>query len=1666
MKDKKKSIKSRILRGVGKLALGLVVLFILLILFIRSKWGQDIIVNKVITYVSEKTNTKVEIDKLYITFGGNIMLNGLYLEDTKGDTLVYSNSLEANMPLWSIINGKGIGIDNLVWNGLKAHIIRKDSIEGYNFQFLIDAFTSKNTEFQNETTSGPLEIILESVDLNAFDIIFDDAVLGIESRFVYGNLSLTMAKIDIEKMDFRTTSISLSDATINYTQSPVPPIPSDENAILPFLAVDKLNLNNVVADYNSEVDNSRYHISIAQLYTEIPKIDLTNNTFEIVRFQLDDSEILINTTTANKIVVKNDGPLVTATFEWPNFKINVGYLDMKNNTFSYVNNNATPQNGVFNGNAIVLNNLTLHGKEISLKDKEVGFNIENFNFNEASGNQLKTLQLNANLSDNSLSVNSINLSLNDNKLQGKAEIDFNSLASFIQKPDDAQLSVNIPTFRFDIKDVYQFQPELHKNEIFQLLSKQFFNGNIEASGTLSSVTIPKIKVNWGNETELSLTGHLENVTDIDKLQFDIPQFNAQTNKKSLSLFVNEDSLGINFPELVNLKGNAKGSIKDINAIVELNTSQGKANLKGHFNNENQLAFDADLKIDNYKIGNLLNYSKLGELTVSVTTNGKGRDINHLNGELLATIEHFGLNNYEIKDLIIDGKFKDGLGKIKSDYNDENLNLNLLADLRLDSIASQVSLNLDIIGADLQALGIMQRNVRTGLKLNADFKGNSEKFKLKASVEDGVVVFEDKSYLLGGVDINAFVDKDTTSASIKNKVLNFELHSNSNPQNFTTAIERHLTSYFYRDTKVADSIKNPVNLVLKGKISQAPVLNEVLLLNLKELDTIDVAIKFNENARKLKANITAPHINYDGNEIDSLAFNIDTEMDKFVFDLGFKEINSGPLAIKKTSFTGNQANNELALSFTSFYDQEKLINIESTIAGHRDSLSFHVLNDNLILNKNKWETPNSNEILITNNNFSFNDFNFSRNGESVAITDAVNNSNKNRIDINFDNFKLNKIINYLNPENEIASGVLNGEFSVENPFENLGIVTDLKIQQLKLLNVDLGTLSLDAQSGENNNYDFNVDLNGGAVDLTLKGDFLADNTAPQINLDLEINKFNMKALEGFTEGEVSSTSGDFYGSFNLKGNLNKPEYFGKIAFKNANFKIKQLNERFSLDNDVINIDNKGLSMDNFTIQDENKNSFMFSGFIGTESFSNPTFDLKINAKNFQVLNATKEDNDLVYGKAVFDANGTIKGNLEIPKIDVNLKVGSETDITYILPSASVNIEEQEGVVIFVNRENPDAILTRTEEQSVKITGFDVNANLKVDKSARIKVIIDAETNDNFQVSGNGDFKVKMSPNGSVNLTGVYEIANGHYEMNLYNIVNRKFELTSDSRISWYGDPFDAKLDVKAVYKIDASASPLMASQTTSSDASIKSQYQEVLPFYVYLNVDGELMQPEISFELDMPEEEQGAISGQVYARVQQVNKQENELNQQVFSLLVLSRFYPQSDSDGSSGGFASIARDNLNDALSDQLNVFSDKLLGDTGVELNFGLDSYIDYQGDSPEDRTQLEVAAKKKLFNDRLIVSVGSDIDIEGSSSTDESTPIIGNVSVEYLLTDNGRYRLKGFRKNEFENVIDGQTIISGIALIFTQEFNKFDELWYALLHGQTQVEKSDKNKKEKKQN
>lgn len=1659
--EKNNKKKYLFLKRIFRFLFGVFVFFLLIILFIRSSWGQNIIVNQLTNYVSDKTNTKFEIDKAFITFNGNLKIDGLFLEDKKGDTLIYSKSLEANLPLFGMIKGTTMGVDDLKWNGLKANIIRKDTISGYNFQFLIDAFASKDSaETQKGATGASPNIVIGQIYLTNIDVNYIDVPLGIESSSKIGVLKTSAKSINVVQKVFVIDGILLTDSKIKYIQKPIDFI-ATEPTVLPSLSANNITLNNTKIYYKDVESKLVTDLDVVDFYISDLRLDLENRYFSSGQIALKESKIDVKSYSKNS---KNS--TIKTQLQLPDLTVNIALIDLQNNAINYLVDDAVINTGVFDANAIAVQQLNLNATSIYYKNKNGGLAINTFNFKESSGFNLDEIKLNTTFSNQKLTVNNILFSLNKNSLKGNVELNYKSISELINVPEQTTVFANIPSIVINLNQLLQFQPILQNNEYLHVIHQKPILASVLANGTLANINLTNAKINWGNSTNVAINGTIRNVANPDLLAVNLTEFKAKTTRNDVLKFVNEASLGIKLPKQINVFGSLSSRLNMVKTDLKLSSTQGDVDVKAAFKNQTSIKYSTEINIKNYKVDELLQNNQLGEISAHLTSYGTGKTVNDLKASLEAKVTDFKLNNYAVKNVNFKADFKNGKGNLRSNFKDNNLNINLDGKITLDTLHTKATVNIDVIGANLEALGFMQRKVKAGMDISLNFNGNLEKYKLDMNVNKGTIVYKNRSYLLGEILAETYIDKDTTAFVLKNKMIEAKLQSNANPIEFSKALQSHISSYFYRDFKRKDTILNPVELRLQGKIAQTTLLKEVFLVNVKDIDTIDLAINFNETQRKLNANLTAPHINYSGNELDSLLFKMTTDKENFNFKLGFKDIKANPLYIPKTVVTGNQLNNELSLSFSGMYKADTLLNVNTKITGSRDSLQISVSHKNLKLNKKLWTIPASNKVVLQNNKLQFTDFNITKNNQFIEITDAIDQVNTEHIAIDYKNFKISEIFNYLNPNKEIATGILSGQFVLENPFKDTGIIADLNINQLKLLNTNLGKLSLKGKSLGNNTYDFNAKLKEGDIDLDVTGDYFIEDEDANLNLAIKLNTFKMKALNTLSLGEIKETSGSFSGNFTVDGKTSNPNYNGNLNFKDATFNITKLNTKFTLKDEKLRVDNNGFYLDNFLVLDEKKNALNLSGKILTKSFINPQFDIKLSAKNFRVLNATKNDNPSLYGIASFNANANLTGDLQIPKLSANITLGKETNVNYVLPTAYATVENRDNVVVFVNRKNPDAILTETEQQTATITGFDISTQLKIDKQAKVTVVIDEETGDNFNVSGDGDLVFNMLPNGNISLSGVYEVAQGHYELNLYKLVNRKFLLAPGGRISWSGNPFNAKLDVQAIYKLATSASPLMAAQTSNVDPSVKSKFKQVLPFNVYLNIDGEMMQPKISFNLDMPEEDQGAIGGQVYSRVQQVNQQEEELNKQVFSLLVLNRFYPDSGSDGSSGGFATIARDNLNDAVSGQLNAFSDKILGKTGIELNFDLNSYTDYQGNSPTDRTQLGVTAQKKLFNERLTVRVGSDLDLQGTNTTNQQTPVIGNVTLEYKITEDGRYRLKGFRKNEFENIIDGQTIVSGIALIFTQEFNEFNEMWQAIFKAQSQTNQNDKNKQDKKKN
>jgi hypothetical protein len=386
----------------------------------------------------------------------------------------------------------------------------------------------------------------------------------------------------------------------------------------------------------------------------------------------------------------------------------------------------------------------------------------------------------------------------------------------------------------------------------------------------------------------------------------------------------------------------------------------------------------------------------------------------------------------------------------------------------------------------------------------------------------------------------------------------------------------------------------------------------------------------------------------------------------------------------------------------------------------------------------------------------------------------------------------------------------------------------------------------------------------------------------------------------------------------------------------------------------------------------------------------------------------------------------------------------------MPQSDPSIADREGIVEFIDQDNPPMIKTklRADEalSKLEITGINASVNIEVDKDAELSIVIDKANGDFLKLKGEAQLTGGIDPSGKTTLTGRYELQQGSYEMN-FNLIKRKFDIKSGSYILWTGEPTAADINITAVYKNEAAPIDLVGDQLANVTAAVRNTYKQKIPFETELKMTGELMKPSISFDIILPEGNNSVsteIINSTQAKLLQIRQQPDELNKQVFALLLLNRFIGENPFASESGGttVSSLARESASKILSQQLNNLAGDLI--SGVELNFDLATSQDYTTGQLENKTDLNVGISKKLLNDRLKVTVGSNFGLEGPQQQNQNAnSIAGDVTIEYQLSKDGRYKLKVYRINKYQVALQGQVIETGVAFVITLDYNEFKELF-----------------------
>jgi len=440
----------------------------------------------------------------------------------------------------------------------------------------------------------------------------------------------------------------------------------------------------------------------------------------------------------------------------------------------------------------------------------------------------------------------------------------------------------------------------------------------------------------------------------------------------------------------------------------------------------------------------------------------------------------------------------------------------------------------------------------------------------------------------------------------------------------------------------------------------------------------------------------------------------------------------------------------------------------------------------------------------------------------------------------------------------------------------------------------------------------------------------------------------------------------------------------------------------------------------------------------------------------VLNTTAVNNKLYYGKVILDSKISIKGNVDLPIINGDIKIVRGSHFTFAVPDSKVTVDRGDGIVIFTSDSSSlDPIMLRQNEvvASKSITGVDLSAKIHIDRNSTLKLLVDPISGDSLSVRGDADLNFKLDASGQTSLSGRYVVYDGNYKASLENLIVRKFSISRGSTILWSGDPLNALVDIKATYTTKTAPDGLLVNSAIIDSSALR----KPLPFIVVMSMNGELLKPVISFQLDMPDNSKGALGGEVYSKITAINSNESEVNKQVFALLVLNRFIVP-DNSGGSGGASDFARRSVSRMMSNELNKLSAKYV--EGLQIDVDVQSYNQVNNGQQQGNTQVEVGVTKSLLDERLSVQIGGNIPIEGqdASANSGAKNITGDVTVEYKLTKNGRYKVKAFRVNQYDGVTNGTIVETGAGIMYIRNFTHFKELFISRKKRKTLTEKEEK--------
>ena len=1304
----------------------------------------------------------------------------------------------------------------------------------------------------------------------------------------------------------------------------------------------------------------------------------------------------------------------------------VASFDWHDGRLSYDNRREPEMQGL-DYNHLALKNIRLGLDSISYSPAGTSLYIRQTAAKEKCGLEITDLRggLKLDSAMNHVEIPAMILKTPDSDLAAEVDMDFNAFDE--QDPGKMRVRLNAQLGKQDLMRFMGDMPQkfIQRYPNHPISIKGSLNGNVQ------QMEFTGLDISLPTAFHLTANGTAGNVTDMRNLKADV-KLNAKAQDLGFLTAMLDPKVASDYriPNGISLDGTMKANGPKYTANLTAREGSGTIrldgsatipqNAKGEMNIDG-MSYDADIKVSNLDVHHFMPKDSIYTVSATIKAKGYGTDFfsshSHLTAD--ATIDHVQYGQWDLRGLTAVANLRDGRGQATITGHNELLNGSIGIDALLSTKKLEATVSADLSRADLFRLRLVDDTLVVGLCGHIDVISDMQQTHyVSGFISDLFIKDEKKTYRPDDIGLLIRTNPDTTYVRAQSGDFIVKLDGSGGYERLisqSTALMDSIIAQF--DQKIIDqqAIKRllpTMKLHVESKRDN-PIAN---LLRTSDIEFKELMLDMNTSpVTGINGKSYLYSLNYDSIRIDTVRLNFTQKGERLSYQAQVRNNKKNPQFVFNALIDGHFHEHGALAGLRYYDDKDRLgVRVGATAEMEDGGIRFKLMPERPTLGYKEFNLNKDNFIFLGNNkriqakvDLISDDKTgmklYTENQDSTMLQDLT--ITLHRIDLG----EITSVLPYL-PR---ITGMLNGDYHIlQDKNEHFSIASDMAIQNMTYEGSPIGNLSTELVylMKEDDTHAVEARL---MLDDEEFGLFTGTFQAPQekkgdsnIDATFTMTRLPLLLANGFVPDQIIGLDGYGEGSLTIKGTTTHPKVDGEIYLDSAYLVSIPYGVRMRFDNDPVRVVGSHLLLENFGLYAYNDQPLNLMGDIDFSDTDRIMMDLRMQARNLQLINAKQEAKSIAFGKAFVNFFARLRGPLEEMSMRGRLDVLGSTDMTYMLLDSPLSTDNRlDELVKFTDfSDTTQVIITRPMP-----SGLNVDLTINVSEGTHIVCNLNADQTNYVDLMGGGDLRMKYNSDG-INLTGRYTMTEGLMKYSLPIIPLKTFTIKDGSYVEFTGDPMNPKLNITATERIKASVdSDAGGSRSVAFDCGVV--------------ITQTLNNMGLEFIIEAPESND--ISGDL------ATMSKEERGKVAVAMLTTGMYLTSSNQNFS-----------MNSALSSFLQGEINQLTGAAlkTIDVSVGIDNTTDASGTT---HTDYSFKFAKRFMNNRLKVELGGKVASGANTDMGQKQSFFDNVSMEYRLNQNATQNVKIFYRQNVYDWLEGYTSMYGIGFVWRRKLQNFWDIF-----------------------